>query len=481
MIAPFNFDAKADANANQELGDQLSVSHNPTEPTPASSIGDIPTAPYDVCNDGPVTFFRYYLDDVVPTPPSGGSAYHTPRRYQIARSGLIGASVLASAAFGAMAWQSLKEDRPNTATKPPATPTQNQLDAKQKNALKPTPTTSLSAPERLPIRPSAKPQTAKPRRSTVPQKQSTGAKPSSLARVTPPVSSPALPLRGSTAAPSSLSVIAPTPLQRSQMSSAPPSPTAVERSTGPTPTVSPTPEAVTTPPFLPQSATNVAPPEVISSAPITSQIGPAPAAAAPTQPTVRYEPLPTTGTGSVSSAPTVRYEPANQPRPTRQTAQAMTMPVASPNLIAPAPKVSLQPSDRLLEANPMGRDELLTRSELASGSPTAAAASTAATTATVPANEAQTSLMSLLPAANQTDGITVRIMPLTQQEAVKVASMPQVGPFTVMQLEEMAYAAEWLKSEGGSVGPAPTFGFVDYQRQVIAVPQRQVTVLPPKS
>lgn len=157
------------------------------------------------------------------------------------------------------------------------------------------------------------------------------------------------------------------------------------------------------------------------------------------------------------------------------------MPVASPNLIAPAPKVSLQPSDRLLEANPMGRDELLTRSELASGSPTAAAASTAATTATVPANEAQTSLMSLLPAANQTDGITVRIMPLTQQEAVKVASMPQVGPFTVMQLEEMAYAAEWLKSEGGSVGPAPTFGFVDYQRQVIAVPQRQVTVLPPKS
>lgn len=467
MIAPFNFDAQANAHANQEPSSQLSVSHPPTEPTPASSIDAIPTAPYDVCNDGPVTLFRYYLDDVVPTPTSGGSTYHIPRRHHLARSGLIGASVLASAAFGAMAWQSLKEDRPNTATKPPAT----QLDAKQKNALKSNSTATPAAPEQLPIRPSTKPQTAKSGRSTTPQKQSTGAKPSSMASVTPPVSSPALPLRSTPAATSLSSVTAPTTVQRSQPSST------GARSTGPDsgaqPAVRPT--TVTTTPFLPPSAPNVAPPEVISSVPL---------ATTPQQPVVRYEPSSAPGTpGQTAPMPTVRYEPVTQPMPTRQPEQAMTAPAATPSAqVAPATKVSLQPSDRLLEANLSGGDGLptgLTPTPSASPIPTAAA--TAAATATVPTDKAQASLLSLLPSANQTDGMTVQVMPLTQQESIQVASVPRVGTLTVMQLEATAYEAEWQKSEGGSVGPAPTFGFVDYQRQVIAVPQRQVSALPPKS
>lgn len=69
-------------------------------------------------------------------------------------------------------------------------------------------------------------------------------------------------------------------------------------------------------------------------------------------------------------------------------------------------------------------------------------------------------------------------MPLSSKAAGEAVAKPQIGPFTVRQVNQQDYQKEWQTSNRNSRDPAiayafPSYGFIDYQRQVIVVLKEQ--------
>jgi len=77
-------------------------------------------------------------------------------------------------------------------------------------------------------------------------------------------------------------------------------------------------------------------------------------------------------------------------------------------------------------------------------------------------------------------------MPLSSKAAEEAATKPQIGIFTVRQVNQQDYQKEWLTSNRNPSDPAiasafPAYGFIDYQRQVIVVLKEQPNSIPLQS
>jgi hypothetical protein len=67
---------------------------------------------------------------------------------------------------------------------------------------------------------------------------------------------------------------------------------------------------------------------------------------------------------------------------------------------------------------------------------------------------------------------TARVMPLTRQAATEVQHTNAVEQFRIFQLAPREYQTAWVIRKGavGQQTPTPTYGFIDYQRQIIVMP-----------
>ncbi len=78
------------------------------------------------------------------------------------------------------------------------------------------------------------------------------------------------------------------------------------------------------------------------------------------------------------------------------------------------------------------------------------------------------------------------LMPLSSKAAGEAAAKPQIGSFTVRQVNQQDYQKEWQTSNRNPQDPAiayafPAYGFIDYQRQVIVVLKEQPDLNPLQS
>lgn len=64
----------------------------------------------------------------------------------------------------------------------------------------------------------------------------------------------------------------------------------------------------------------------------------------------------------------------------------------------------------------------------------------------------------------------VRLVALTPETAMEVAHLNQVAPFRVFQLSEQDYQRLWMEMSQPESESAPTYGFIDYQQQVVVLP-----------
>jgi hypothetical protein len=399
--------------------------------------------PYEVCQEGPLTYFHYYFDAPNQLRLSAPRIERSTKPNYLS-PGLLGAGVLtATVASGVLIANAVSEK--------PATPTNSSPDSQVKQTTTqklPKPTTTapekLSQPERLlsqRANPSA-PAAALSMPAKLPPKPNLTAARVAQALNTAPVA---------IAAPESFGF---TPLLPSQL----------EGASQPTRS-----EAAATP-------------------------------AVPTAPPATAPAAPSVSAGAASGSPT-NTPTNNSVPPGNLPAQVPAPAFGQPNLDAPlpAPNSPLVPSNQEPEApslpmQPVSSDR--NPSNLETESPersddlnTAAVQDENPTTGLVQdiPSESDMSSSSQLPSspqtlqdfinlANQSKGIEVKLMSLTQQAASEVLTANQVGAFTVRKLPPEAYRSEWQVSSNTPIDPAnsftvPTYGFIDYQRQVIAVLQ----------
>jgi hypothetical protein len=69
-------------------------------------------------------------------------------------------------------------------------------------------------------------------------------------------------------------------------------------------------------------------------------------------------------------------------------------------------------------------------------------------------------------------GYMARVMPLSRQAATEVQQSDTVDQFRIVQLSPREYQTAWVIRNGPAARqtPTPTYGFIDYQRQMIVVP-----------
>lgn len=105
--------------------------------------------------------------------------------------------------------------------------------------------------------------------------------------------------------------------------------------------------------------------------------------------------------------------------------------------------------------------------------PIAAATPHSGATANVAkASPALNSLRDFLNYKRLSSGSTARVMPLTRQAATEVQHNTAVEQFRIFQLAPREYQTAWVIRKGavGQQTPTPTYGFIDYQRQMIVLP-----------
>ncbi|MGI0484981.1 hypothetical protein ACN4EK_06055 [Pantanalinema rosaneae CENA516] len=475
MIAPLNSEERAIVKAEVASLSHSNPIGNP-EQNGSDSISALPTditvIPDDGCIEGPLTYFRYYLAD------ADEFAYRSeqaPRSLQqkLVRTGLVGAGLLATLASGMAAIDAFSPNQPDT-KKPPLPPPPLSQIPEPHNAggtqATPQPTTpetiaGTSSPLQFSLSPS--PAIAQLEQSTAQLAQPTAPIPvlpelsGSQLEATQAAFSlpePQFPTAPTIAALDSNTQQALTPVQNSPVSNqnmgtvshvlnAPPS--GLLQPTEPNPSNLVTNGAI--------AANPISPPESLT-APLSASNAANPN---PVQPLAAE--IANAGQSLVPNAtqPSVTPIASNFPMPTVQT---VTNPDPGNAELAlnPNPSTVTMPGDRLLEAVP--------RQLAPTVSPSATPNNLPVALSELP-QDVSPAVRHLLQPNAEVTGIQVAVMPLTQQESQEVATRDRLGQFKILRLSQSAYQQEWRTSNGDTDSPAPTFGFVDYPRQVIAVMQ----------
>lgn len=411
--------------------------------TTSQSSSPTPTnTPYEIHTEGPLTYFNYYFEDVV---PSATADSHSPAAPSKVTVGLIGAGVVAvTVASGLIIGDALKQ--PDSETRKPA----NTVKRSPTNLPRPTTT----SPEPLNT-PRSTPQST-PQPTIKPRSSQTSNQTSIQSPLQPEYSSPTEAI----AAPETIALNPSTPLTPSR-----PAPATTNRKLPAFANSNLSSVIVRQEAIKQSSASAIAPPETLE--PTTA----APESVRPSSPT---------------QATNDQAQPASTPAAiTPETASNPTS-IQAPTTAdeATAPDRTTTPLPPNQDANDLRRF-FPERTPVAMGDRAAPAAATNPSTDTKALTQTSTAaaktqrIQDYLNLAQKANPNPIALMPLSQQAATEASNLPQVGPFAVRQVNPQDYQKEWVVSNKTVEDPAialafPAYGFIDYQRQLIVVLQPQL-------
>lgn len=477
MIAPLNSEersiVKAEATSLSDSTPTGDPAKEASEPISASAT-DVIVISKDAWIEAPLTYLGYYLEDAN---EYAQRSSQSPRSFQqkMVRTGLIGAGVLAALASGVAAIDALNKEQPEAKSNQPLVPpeTSQNLEQTPLNAV-PKPAT----PEKIGATPAAglqfsltpSPSIAQLGQATAQPRQAT-AVPSvlpelSTAQTEATQAAFSLPAPQLATAPETTDFVEPEtqqPLALAQNQDSNLEPGTVNNFLNATSAGFPQPSEPNPVDLAPNSIANDVSPSESFATPQLSAIAASPIAAqtpTATSPNFSQSFVPDT------TQPTSTTIANDFPRPTVQT-------VANPASSNAAAELALQPNattvtmpgNRLLEAVPGQVSRTVVASPPANPQPPIE----------LP-EEVSPAVRNLLQVNPEAAEIQVAVMPLTQQESQEVALRDRLGQFKVLHLGQQDYQQEWRTSNGGANSPAPTFGFVDYPRRVIAVMQTPTSV-----
>lgn len=470
MIAPLNSEetsiVKADATSLSPANLTGNLAKEVSEPIPTSAA-DVTVMPDDVWTEGPLTYLGYYLED---TDEFAQRSSQSPRSLQqkMVRTGLIGAGVLATLASGIAAMDALNQKQPDAKTNQPLPPPETSQNLEQ-DALGTAAVPKPSTPEQIGGTSTSQLQfSLTPAPSITQLGQSTAA-----STALPELSAPQLeatqasfslpaPQLATTSAIAELEPETPSALalaQNSQLDNLEPESANSLLNAAPAGLSQSSPASPMNPAPDPTIANSISSPETL-----TTPLSSFEAASTTATPTLAVDPVNSSQSFMPDpTQPTSTPIASNFPMPTVQTEVNLT-PSSAELALKPDTATITTPGDRLLEA--------------VSGQPPQTVVANPQpnplTVAQPPVElpeDMSPSVRNLLQPDRDTSGIQVAVMPLTQQESEEVALREQLGQFKVLHLGQQDYQQEWRTSNGGENAPAPTFGFVDYPRRVIAVMQ----------
>lgn len=414
------------------------------ESVSALSSPEKPPAHYDVHTKGPLTYFQFYLDEVV---QSANAAEPAEKRQSISTTVLLGAGfVAATVVSGLLIGDALNKPAPPPDTKvPPVKPKQR--------AMVSMPRPTSAAPEKLEAprsQPQAIPQSF-PRQNSVDQ-----ANFQSFAPVLPSVTLAAVP--------ETLTVSRSSPKRTVTGALAP---------AGMKPLVRPSYQDLPDlqrPPQPPLTALNAVPASAIAAPERINE----PAAISPPDPT---QP-PATLTNSAPFPPT---SPSAEASP--------TTPQAESQLTAPIPSIS-EPASPATDSPQLNSTSNAIESKLPNRAVKTALTDDRSAIAASPTNlSSQLSQPVIL--SRLQDFVTLAqsapvakprtFMPLTQQAATEAGQYKQLEKFAIRRVAAQDYQKEWSVSSNSDSFGYPAYGFIDYQRQVIVVLTEQPQTNPVQS
>ncbi|GAB4322843.1 MAG: hypothetical protein OHK0047_06440 [Leptolyngbyaceae cyanobacterium] len=464
-----------------------------------------PKTPYDKHTNGALTYFNYYFEDLA-TPTTPADYPTSPPRSKLP-VGAVGAGVLAAT----IASGAIISDAFNQPEAPQSNQPQDSEIKQSADSLRPRPTTT--APEKLetgrslsasPIETTpTKTPTKQPTASAQPQPQDTA---KSLI-TSGPLLSNAPPLKLSpltlNSAPRSIPAppAAPTPSSNSGTRSnsikdsiraaiarqqlANPTAVAPPETLPPSGAFSGMAGSTASFPNSPPGATQVANPS-------SAQI-PSPSANSDTTP---FPPSSGRSTSAASGSPNPSQSPdlpgsaqggspatannSGQPSGITATGANSTSSGTDAQNRQAASDQTGSPGDRLLETGNTALNRVT--SAPATGSMSPSTATSQSPLASTPSEGIQDYLNHPPKAAAE----ALALMPLSSKAAGEALAKPQIGPFTVRQVNQQDYQKEWQTSNRNSRDPAiayafPAYGFIDYQRQVIVVLKEQPDLNPLQS
>lgn len=414
------------------------------ESVSALSSPEKPPAHYDVHTKGPLTYFQFYLDEVV---QSANAAEPAEKRQSISTTVLLGAGfVAATVVSGLLIGDALNKPAPPPDTKvPPVKPKQR--------AMVSMPRPTSAAPEKLEAprsQPQAIPQSF-PRQNSVDQ-----ANFQSFAPVLPSVTLAAVP--------ETLTVSRSSPKRTVTGALAP---------AGMKPLVRPSYQDLPDlqrPPQPPLTALNAVPASAIAAPERINE----PAAISPPDPTQ----LPATLNNSAPFPPT---SPSAEASP--------TTPQAESQLTAPIPSIS-EPASPATDSPQLNSTSNAIESKLPNRAVKTALTDDRSAIAASPTNlSSQLSQPVIL--SRLQDFVTLAqsapvakprtFMPLTQQAATEAGQYKQLEKFAIRRVAAQDYQKEWSVSSNSDSFGYPAYGFIDYQRQVIVVLTEQPQTNPVQS
>jgi hypothetical protein len=412
---------------------------------------------YEVCNDGPLTYFNYYFEDILLPADELEAEFSPPAAptaapFKPVMVGLVGAGLAATAVAGYALGNHNSQNNQAVSSEPVP---RSQADQTRKL---PTAKISPNAPESInggsfsssglspygsPSQPTS-PDILKGKSTLTPQKE----------KAATPKANP----------------ISTNSLQRESLPKQP--------------------LTVSLPEMLPMpaAASAKAPQRTVT---VSKTLAPAPLAASPSQ-TTAY-PLtstPTTTGGVSSSSPNVSTFPApigqakNTPFASQQTQPENSASTVGETPAAPSPLVSPVSPIGVMPAPVMPATVQPDSTPLppASAPEQATAPSSPSEFQASRANSARTATPQVpskiqdfisLPQRNSNPD-AVKLLPLTQQAAAQAQSSEKIDQFTVRKLAPQDYQREWQISTKTPAADSsstilPTYGFIDYQRQMIVV------------
>ena len=443
------------------------------ESVPALSSPEKPPTHYDVHTKGPLTYFQFYLDEVV---QSANAAKPADKRQSISTTALLGTGFVAATVVSGL----LIGDALNKPTAPPDTKIPP-VKPKQRAAFS-VPRPTSAAPEKL----------ADPRFVPRSQRESQlqAVPPSSprqnpVDQATPQSFAPMLPSVTLAAAPETLTM--------SRSSSPKRTVTGAPAAAGMKPLVRPGYQDLPDlqrPPQPPLTALNAAPASAIRETIPTAIAAPErinsgqPAAISPPDPT-QPPATPTNSTPFPPAQPSAEASPA-----TPRAENELTAP--TPAMSQPANPASdpawVNPTSTTIESKLSNRaiKTALTenRRSIPVGSPVesfANVARTAASPTNLSSQPAPSRLQDFVTLAQSTPVATRTFMPLTQQAAAEAGQYKQLEKFAIRQVAAQDYQKEWSASSNSDSFGYPAYGFIDYQRQVIVVLTEQPQANPVQS
>ncbi|MGQ9869538.1 hypothetical protein [Leptodesmis sp.] len=152
----------------------------------------------------------------------------------------------------------------------------------------------------------------------------------------------------------------------------------------------------------------------------------------------------------------------------------------SQNRQATSGRTDNAPADRLLESGNTALNRVTSAPATGSTSPGTATGSSPL------ASNTSEGIQDYLNHPPKPGAEALALMPLSSRAAGEAAAKPQIGSFTVRQVNQRDYQKEWQTSNRNPQDPAiayafPAYGFIDYQRQVIVVLKEQPDLNPLRS